>query len=75
MTKPDEIDFIVQLILDNRVLNTLETLLFGLRKLSHAETDPYCGHCVEVLNTIWHLLKCFVFAEAFPVMTSSHNSY
>ena len=26
MTKPDEIDFIVQLILDNRVLNTLEGL-------------------------------------------------
>ena len=30
-TKPDVIDFIVQLILANCVLKTLKTLLFGLR--------------------------------------------
>ena len=31
VTKPDEIDFIVQLILSNCVLKTLETPLLGLR--------------------------------------------
>ena len=33
MAKPEKIDLIFQLILDNCVLKTLETLLFGLRKI------------------------------------------
>ena len=57
MTKPDEIDFIVQLILDNRVLNTLETLLFGLRKIFGV---PCSTPILALLSHFWVKIRALV---------------
>ena len=57
MTKPDEIDFIFQLILDNCVLKTLETLLFGLRKFFGV---PCRTPILALLSHFWVKIRVLV---------------
>ena len=57
MTKPDEIDFIVQLILANCVLKTLETLLFSLRKFFGV---PCSTPILALLSHLWVKIRALV---------------
>ena len=57
MTEPDEIDFIVQLILDKYVLKTLETLLFSLRKFFGV---PCSTPILALLSNFWLKIRALV---------------
>ena len=57
MTKPDEIDSIVQLILDNRVFKTQETLLFGLRNFFGV---PFSTPVFALFSDFWVKIRALV---------------